>query len=165
MAHTALLNKTRDALEAEGKVVFTENQNQFWMKGKTATISGKPDLIAVGETGVICDVKTGQPKAADSVQVMLYMYAVPLCVPKYKGMKFDGVVVYQDNQLSIPASAVDDTFKANLISLVKKVASNTPLRKIPSAPECGFCGITLDDCPDRIEFKADDDQPCEIDDF
>jgi hypothetical protein len=165
MAHTALLNKTRAELEAEGRAVFTENQNQFWMRGKAATISGKPDLIAIGENPVICDVKTGQPKAADSAQVMLYMYAVPLSVPKYKGMKFDGVVAYGDSQIHIPASAVDEIFKANLISLIKRVISDEPARRIPSTSECGFCSITLGDCPDRLEAQAEEDQQAVTEDF
>jgi len=52
MKHTALLNETRGQLEAEGKTVFTEGQNAFTLRGRSAALGGKPDLITVsGDRG------------------------------------------------------------------------------------------------------------------
>ena len=46
MNHTALLNEVRDRLQAEGRTVFIEKQNRFVLRGTSATLGGKPDLIA-----------------------------------------------------------------------------------------------------------------------
>ena len=74
MEHTALLNQKRDGLEAEGQKVFLENQNSFALRGTTATLGGKPDLIAVsGVQGLILDVKTGKPNPSHRTQLMVYM--------------------------------------------------------------------------------------------
>ena len=92
VAHTEGVIDTRAAWEREGYTVFTESQNSFALRGKTATLGGKPDLIArKGSQGVILDVKTGKPSPSHGVQVMLYMYAVPralghhLCRPESLG--------------------------------------------------------------------------------
>ena len=78
LAHTAGVNECRAEWEERGHRVYTENQNSFALRGRTATLGGKPDLVALkGESGTIIDVKTGSPSPAHSVQVMLYMYAVP----------------------------------------------------------------------------------------
>ena len=76
--HTNLLNKIRNEIEREGKVVFTEAQNSFTLRGHTATLGGKPDLITVsGDRGTIVDAKAAQPSPSHHVQVLLYMYAIP----------------------------------------------------------------------------------------
>ena len=50
--HTALLNQIRTRLEGENETVFTENQNAFTLRGSSATLVGKPDLItSSGESG------------------------------------------------------------------------------------------------------------------
>ena len=151
MKHTTLLNETRDQLEAEGKTVFTEGQNSFTLRGRSAALGGKPDLITVsGDQGLIIDTKTGQPLPSHHVQVMLYMYAVPRGLQQYKGLTFEGKLVYADSDgVDIPNSAVDDTFVTNFSDLIKRIASTTPARKVPSRTECGFCNITSADCPER----------------
>ena len=45
--HTALVNRERESREKLGYTVFTENQNAFRLRGRNATLAGKPDLIAV----------------------------------------------------------------------------------------------------------------------
>ena len=150
--HTELLTKVRAEIESEGRTIFTEGQNSFNLRGRTAVLGGKPDLIAVSDSvGTILDVKTGQPSPAHHVQVMLYMYAVPKSLHQYSGITFDGKVVYPDHEDSISSTAVDDTFIGNLSSLIQRLASPDPARKVPSGMECGFCNITSADCPDRIE--------------
>ena len=52
--------------------------------------------------------------------------------------------------MTIPASAIDQTFVGNLTSLIKRVADGMPARKVPSSMECGFCNITKADCPERV---------------
>lgn len=155
---TALLGRTRAELESQGKAVFTEDQNKFTLRGRAATLGGKPDLISMGETGTICDIKTGQPKASDHVQVMIYMFAIPRALGKYKGVQFDGLVVYGDQQVTIPSAAVNSTFINNLSDLIKRVSSEEPARKVPSLMECGFCDITKAECADRMEALLEEEE-------
>ena len=153
--HTALLNRVRTRLEGEGKTVFTESQNAFSLRGDSATLGGKPDLITTDDTnGTIYDAKTGNPSPAHHIQVMLYMYAVPRALGQYKGVTFDGEVVYEDHEVSIPSMAVDGPFVENLAQLIKRVAAVTPARKVPSPMECGYCNITKADCPERAADDA-----------
>ena len=59
--HTALVNRERASREALGYEVFTEGQNAFRLRGRAATLAGKPDLIAVKNgDAVITDAKTGK---------------------------------------------------------------------------------------------------------
>ena len=151
LEHTALVNQERPSRERLGYTVHTENQNSFRLRGKSATLAGKPDLIAVkGGDAVIIDAKTGKPSPAHPAQVLIYQYAVPKALPEYRGVEFRGHVVYPDSQVGIPASAVDSRFVQNLAALIRRLASETPARKVPSAGECRFCDITAEDCPDRI---------------
>jgi len=148
--HTTLLNRIRGQLEEQGQTVFTESQNAFHLRGNVATLGGKPDLITVsGNSGTIYDAKTGKPSPSHHIQVMVYMYAVPRALGQYKGVTFDGRVVYVDQEIPIPAAAVSDTFVENLSQLIRRVASSMPARKVPSPLECGFCNLTKADCPER----------------
>ena len=154
MRHAALVNEERDRLEAEGAEVFAEQQNHFKVRGRAATLSGQADLISVtDERIVVHDVKTGEPNAADAAQVVLYMWALPLAKPRYRDTALEGRVVYADHAVDIPASAVDDDFKARAVTLIERLAAEAAPRKTPSHWECGFCEITAADCPDRIEEK------------
>ena len=57
--HTALLNERKADWEERGRAVSVENQNTFRLRGQTATLAGKPDLIAArGDDVMIFDVKT-----------------------------------------------------------------------------------------------------------
>ena len=148
--HTALLNRIRSDLEGKGKTVFTEGQNQFALRGSTATLGGKPDLISSsGTSGIIYDAKTGKPSPSHHIQLMVYMYAIPRALQQYNGVEFEGVVAYDDDEVVIPSSAVDETFVSNLGQLIRRVSASTPARKVPSAMECRFCNLTKEDCPER----------------
>jgi len=149
--HTALLNQARVMLEAKGKVISTESQNWFEIRGKTATLRGKPDLVAVGDTCIICDAKTGQERSSDVAQVMIYMWAMPYAYPKYKGIGFDGLLIYPDRELSIPSCSITEEFKDSLLELIERVGSFIEARKVPSYAECKYCDISKGDCSDRVE--------------
>ena len=155
MDHTALVNRERESRERLGYEVFTENQNSFRLRGKSATVAGKPDLIAVkGQDAVIIDAKTGKPSPSHAVQVITYMYAVPKALEQYRGIRFKGHVVYSDSQVGIPASAVDEKIVERLGSLIRRLVSETPARRVPSGSECRFCDITAEDCPERVEGET-----------
>ncbi len=152
MDHTALVNEARKSREQLGYEVFTEGQNFFTLRGTTATLAGKPDLIAVkGSDAVIIDAKTGRTNPAHSTQVLIYQYAVPRALEKYRGLEFRGHVVYPDSNVQIPASGVDGKFVERLGSLIRRLAYEAPARKVPSAAECRWCDITAADCPERVE--------------
>jgi CRISPR/Cas system-associated exonuclease Cas4 (RecB family) len=156
LAHTALLDRKYRQLIEAGQSVTMEGQNRFSLKGKCATLGGKPDLIGLNGTGTICDVKTGQPKPSDHAQVMIYMWAVSRALPKYQGVRFDGLVVYPDHEVRIPAEAVDSAFVGNLAGLIKRVSSDAPARRVPSPDECRFCDLTVKDCLERVEAGSEE---------
>ena len=82
---------------------------------------------------MIIDAKTGKPGPADAIQVMTYMYAVPLALTQYRDVQFSGRVIYPDSQVRIPVSAVDNKFILNLGGFITRLASETPARKVPIA--------------------------------
>ena len=150
--HTALLNEQRQEWERRGYEVLTEGQNKFQIRGKTAVLAGKPDLVARrgGEVTVI-DVKTGRPSPSHQLQVALYMYALPRALERYQGLALAGQVAYQDHAVEVPAETVDKEFVRELGRLIIRLAAETPARRVPSAGECRFCEITSADCPARVE--------------
>ena len=155
MDHSSQIAVTRLGWEKQGYVVFTEEQNSFVLRGKSAKLAGKPDLIVKkGSDAIVVDVKTGRPLPSHSIQVMLYMYAIPRSLGQHRGVDFDGRVVYRDHEIEIPASAVDEKFIANVSELILRLASGHPARRVPSARECQYCNITLKDCPERVDEDA-----------
>ncbi len=61
------------------------------------------------------------------------------------------MVIYEDHEVAIPPEAVDEPFRADLAALIHKLSSDEPARKVPSGPECGFCDITAQHCPERVD--------------
>ena len=152
MDHTALLNEQREVWEKQGCSVLTEAQNSFTLRGSSASLAGKPDLVAQRRDGVtIIDAKSGRPSPHHAIQVMIYMYALPRALERYRGLALSGQVAYPDHVVDIPAAAVDEGFIRNLGSLIRRLAAETSARRVPSPMECRFCEITKADCPDRLE--------------
>ena len=152
-----MVKEARESREALGYQVFTEDQNFFTLRGKSATLAGKPDLIAVkGKDLVIVDAKTGRPNPAHSAQVMINQYGVPRALEQYRGMEFRGHVIYPDGKnVGIPASRVDQKFIDRLGNLIRRLAEENPARWVPSASECRWCDITAAaDCPERVEARG-----------
>ena len=100
---------------------------------------------------MIIDAKTGKPGPSHAAQVLTYEDAVPKSLVEYCGVDFRGHVVYPDAHVGIPASGVDGRFIESLASFTRRLASETPTRKVPSSWECRWCDITKADCPDRID--------------
>ena len=150
--HTALLNKRKAEWELSHYSVAIEGQNSFQLRGRSATLAGKPDLITQRDgQAVIVDVKTGQDSASHVVQVMIYLYAIPRALERYRTLKLRGQATYLDHTVRIPAEAVDDQFVQNLGALNRRLAADKPARRVPNRQECRFCDITADDCPERAE--------------
>jgi CRISPR/Cas system-associated exonuclease Cas4 (RecB family) len=152
MDHAALIAATKDDLIANEYIVTIENQNGFSLKGQKATLGGKPDLIAVREDeNLIIDTKACEPRLSHEIQVMIYMWAVPLAISRYRGMQFDGMVIYETATRRIKASKIDDKFIERVTSLIKRASADQPPPKTPSLGECRFCPIGKADCHDRLE--------------
>ena len=152
LEHTALVNDERAARERIGYTVYTENQNLFRLTGKMATIAGKPDLIAEKHAdAVVIDAKTGKTSPSHRAQVMIYQYAIPKALTQYQGKRLSGHVRYPNAHIASPESAVDQPFIGNLAALIRRLADDTPARRVPSTPECRFCDISTEDCPVRID--------------
>jgi hypothetical protein len=154
--HTAFVSQIQRELQSQGETVRREAQNFFRLPGRNNVIlAGTPDLITASDgRGIIYDAKTGKPNNADIAQVMIYMWAVPLALPAYKGVEFDGIVKYQSDEVRIPHSALDSSFITGLVELIRRVAAESPPTQIPSGHECGFCEITRDDCADRFDEET-----------
>ena len=154
LEHTAMVNKERDSLERIGYEVTTENQNLFRLRGSTATIAGKPDLI--GEKHhelLISDAKTGKPSPAHGAQLRIYQYAVPKALPQFQGKQARGQLRYPESYAGSPASVVTPEFIGNMGTLIRRLAADEPARRVPSPLECRFCDISSTDCPARLEVN------------
>ena len=150
--HTALLNKRKAEWELSHYSVAIEGQNSFQLRGRSATLSGKPDLITQRHgQAVIVDVKTGQDSPSHVVQVMIYLYAIPRALEQYRNLELRGQATYLDHTVRIPAEAVDDQFIQNLGALIRRLAADKPAARVPSRQECRFCDISAEDCPDRVD--------------
>ena len=152
LKHTELLNRRVDNWEVGGFSVDIEAQNSFQLRGSSATLAGKPDLIAKqDDDAVVVDVKTSHESASHVVQVMIYVYAIPRALERYRTLKLRGQVTYDDHTVRIPAEAVDDQFIQNLGALIRRLAADQPPTRVPSRQECRFCDITAEDCPERVD--------------
>ena len=150
--HTALVNRERDSLENIGYDVYTENQNFFRLKGSTATIAGKPDLIGEKPNEIlISDAKTGYRSPSHRTQIQIYQYAVPKALLQFQGKQIQGQVRYPESYVGSPVSAVSAEFVGNLGALIRRLADETPARRVPSAQECRYCDINREECPVRID--------------
>jgi len=153
--HTRLLRELRMDLQGKSTYTYLEGQNQFrYDLPSGATISGTPDLICHGRDQIITvyDAKTGQQRASDQIQVMLYMHFLPMCHDRYKNKSLDGCVVYNlQNRVSIDVKAVDKSFLDNVDYYLNILSSTTSPLKAPSKGECKMCDIPIADCPERIQ--------------
>ena len=150
--HTALVNERIGNWEIGGYDVDVERQNGFVLRGKTATLAGRPDIIASREDdGVIVDAKTGHDSPSHAVQIMIYLYAVPKALERYRNAKLRGQVTYRDHTVRVSADDVDNQFVKNLGALIRRLSANEPARRVPSPQECRFCEITAGDCPARVD--------------
>ena len=155
MRHTALLNQQRQEWLDRGRNVQVEGQNAFRLRGRTATLAGRPDLVVLDDhDATIIDVKTGQERPWHRVQIMIYQYALPLALPQCRNVRIGGEVIYPTHTVRVPRGALPGQFIDELASLVRRLASDTPPQVVPSHAECRFCDITAADCPERVDVDS-----------
>lgn len=147
--HTKLLHEIKDSLP--DATLFVEQQNKFFLNGAVATLGGNADLVVQTEEkrGVVYDAKAGKQKDSDTVQVLLYMYALPRGVERYRGWTFDGEVYYgQHDQRWIPSEQLTTEFIDRMSAMIKRLADEIEPARTPSRYECRYCEIA--DCPERF---------------
>jgi hypothetical protein len=162
--HTDLVLARARSLGFEGYDVFLEDQNDFRLKGRAGTLSGKCDLVAVRDDDVLVeDVKTGHQKDADFQQVLVYMLALPLLaaaprpspmVQAIVGKTIRGALQYKTFRQEIQPEAFTAERRARILDTIVRIGAGPRPTAIPSAAECRFCDISASDCAARIE--ADD---------
>ena len=149
--HTSLPNEKKSQWEARRQKVYVEGQNSFRLRGQSATLAGRPDLIVVrSNDALIIDVKAGREQPAHFVQIMIYMYALPRALPQYQHAKLAGEVVYPSRTARVPMGSLHTQFIKDLGALVRRLAADEPAVRVPSSHECRFCDITTEDCAVRV---------------
>ena len=151
IAHTRLLREIRQKSSAQR--VLVENQAQFYYERDSGLVlSGKPDLVLLdGTDGVVVDAKTGQPKASDRIQVMIYMRCLPEAHRLMGDTELAGRVVYQDGHvIEIPPERIRGEFEDQFQYFLDILDSDDEPARVPSERECGFCNIGAGDCPERV---------------
>ncbi|MCY4414893.1 MAG: PD-(D/E)XK nuclease family protein [Chloroflexi bacterium] len=152
MRHTALLNQQKAERAGDNRCVYVEGQNAFRLRGKAATLAGRPDLVVLDDRdATVIDVKAGREQAWHRVQVMIYQYALPLVFPQFRDVRFHGEVVYPTRTVQIPQGSLSKQFIQELVNLIRRLGSDTPPGRAPSWSECRFCDISGLDCSERID--------------
>ncbi len=148
--HTELLNATIEKLKEQGWTCKVESQNYFKLKGNTAELAGKPDIVArKGAALKVLDCKTGQPQDAHAGQVALYCIALPM-VWHQPNLHIDGEVVYTTHSVPVPWEKAYD-LQAKLFALMRRLGTEERPPAVSSESECRFCDVSKADCPERWE--------------
>lgn len=149
--HDALVQHRVRQLEADGYSVYVEDYNKFSVKGTSgATISGKPDIVAIKDsTAIFEDCKTGKRRASDHYQVLLYIVLGNQLKALTGCEKLEGNVVYPDGVETVDLSLTEHA-KVELRKLVSLIMSPTPPVAVASPRECLYCDISDYYCDDRI---------------
>jgi hypothetical protein len=156
--HTALMAAIRQELEEVGWVCTVEEENAFKLKGRSALVAGKPDLIGRLEAYAdqpprvrIVDGKTGQPRQSDIEQVLLYLFAVQRARKDLVG-ELEGEVRYaHGSTITVTDAELTEAKVAEITRVIQVVSSDRPPAKAPSRDECRFCNIGPRDCPQRVQ--------------
>lgn len=158
--HGDLVQRRAQELRDLGYVVYVEEANAFRVVGKSgAILSCKPDIVAVkGDEVRVVDCKTGQQRNSDAMQVLLYMYLLPLRhgIPSCVGKQVVGEIVYRNATVEIPADAVDDAFKQRFADTMGTVVAAAPPEPAPGYRGCQYCDIGAALCPARIDEPPKD---------
>ena len=88
---------------------------------------------------------------------MIYQYALPLALPQYQNVRIGGEVIYPTHTVRIPRGALPGQFIEELGSLIRRLAADTPSKRVPSVQECHYCDIAAAECPEKMEETHDRD--------
>jgi hypothetical protein len=159
--HNQYLTDLINERKALGDITYKEDQNKFRVRRPSGlVIAGKPDLITYDKTTgqyTVYDVKTGNQRQSDIIQVMLYCYCLPYASAIYKGKRLNGCVVYKEDRVEVPSEMVDDAFTKRAVYFLNILESPNAPDKCPSSVECEYCELSSQDCPERIQASDTDD--------
>lgn len=154
--HTSQLTATVDQLKAEGWKCSVESF--FKVTGQHAIISGKADCIAqqADKRPLIVDVKSGEPRGGDVIQVAIEMVMIPLAWES-PSMIFDGEVLYRGHQVQVtPKHAAE--LRPKIVGLLKQLGTMPRPAASPSLGACRFCDAPDAECPERFRAESDPQQ-------
>lgn len=155
--HGAMVDAVAADLRASGWTVYLEAQNKFFLNGKSATLSGTPDVVAVrGEQAIVIDCKSGEPRDADFWQVCLYLVALPRTHKAVAGKELSGEVRYRDRARRIAPIDLTADVQARIFAQLRECGADVEPARVPSARECRFCDIPASECAVRVEAQADE---------
>lgn len=159
--HGEMVRTRAEALRAAGHEVYVEDQNKFSLKGRAATLGGKPDLVAIeaaGEGGkadtrraLVVDCKSGKQRNSDYFQVLTYMLVLPHTHPACRGIPVAGELQYRETSVSIDPGKLTPHVRQLIRATIEQVGGEGEPVRVPSAAECRFCDLCVGDCPDRVE--------------
>lgn len=156
--HNKHLDELCKECSTQSLTYFKESQNSFTVRRGTMTIGGKPDLIVLERDSsyTVYDVKTGQPRASDVIQVMLYLAFLPYSTSgRYRDKIINGCVVYKEgDRTSIPFRSLDDNFRAQITHFLNVLEAPGEPLKVPSYIECQYCDITSEACCEKIKTET-----------
>lgn len=150
--HTQQLQAVVERYKADGWKCDVERF--FRVKGQTAILSGKVDIIARkdGERPLIIDAKSGQARDSDVAQVLLEMICIPLAWEAPE-MTFSGLVVYQGAEVKVQASEAT-VMRPKLFGLLKQLGTMPRPEPTPGRDACRFCEVPDSEC--GVRFKNQD---------
>ena len=150
--HTALLNKRKANWKHGGFDVNIEGQNSFELHGRSATLAGQPDLITQRDgQAVIVDVKNGQDRASHIVQVMIYLYAIPRALERYRNSQTQGAGHLPGPHGPHTGGSCGRPVHTEPGNIDPPTGGRQAAR--PSAEQTGMSLLrhTGEDCPDRVD--------------
>lgn len=157
--HDAMVVSRAERMRRDGWDVKVEDENSLKIEGRTATVGGKPDLVArrtfdvcvEGQpTGVekqqllVVDAKSGKRKPGYRWQVMLYLLGLRATDPDADRL---GELEYRDGQELVQDPSEEDVLRIG--GAVSLISADEPPPRVPSQSECRWCDVL--GCPDRFK--------------
>lgn len=162
--HDDQVEKRVRELQADGWKVQKEGQNWTRVKGETALLVGKPDIVASrGGQYLVIDEKTGAQNKKDLWQVLAYLYLIPKAWES-PNLRIAGQVEYADGtRIDVLSAEFTPELRQKFFAVVKRIGDPTEPEKTPTASECRFCDVSV--CDKRIEATPESELPKQTEDF
>lgn len=159
--HDAMVQARVQKLKAKQFVVTVEKSNEFKLAGKTALLSGKPDIVARVDdaTALVVDEKSGTRRNSDIWQVLVYKFACARTT--LKGRAIIGEVEYRDGIARV--GDLTPVHVTAITDIMRTLGDHAAPSRTPSARECGKCDVLL--CPERVEESRSDGGEAETEEF
>lgn len=158
--HTDLLNTRAQQLRADGWQVSVEGQNSMTIRGETATLGCKPDIVAIKPEErriLIVDPKGGKRKDEHWYQVAIYMRWIRAHLGSaFETYSVEGEVFYSDGKPPVLIAWSDLTppiLKA-IYNEIQAIGLHFEPDKTPSEQECLYCDIPKTECAVKAAERA-----------